>query len=83
MSCQYVLCLFAVRHIQVHHSIGTVGIGEASVVIAVCSDHRDESFLACRYLIDTLKQRVAIWKKEMWTDGNTWSEGTPLQIQAK
>lgn len=74
---------FATRYIQIHHSIGKVAIGEASVVIAVGSEHRGESFLACRYLIDTLKQQVAIWKQELWTGGDTWSKGIPLQIQAQ
>ncbi len=69
---------FSVRHIRVTHSIGTVKIDEASVVIAVSSDHRDDAFTACRFMIDLLKQRVPIWKQEKWTDGTTWSNGTPL-----
>ncbi len=69
---------FSVRHIRVTHSIGTVKIDEASVVIAVSSDHRDDAFTACRFMIDLLKQRVPIWKQEKWADGTTWSNGTPL-----
>ncbi len=69
---------YSVRHIRVTHAIGEVPIDEASVVIAVSSDHRDDAFTACRFMIDLLKQRVPIWKQEMWADGTTWSEGTPL-----
>jgi molybdopterin synthase catalytic subunit len=58
------------------HRIGTLGIGEASVVIAVGSPHRGESFDACRYVIDRVKQEVPIWKKEVFTDGEEWVEGS-------
>jgi molybdopterin synthase catalytic subunit len=58
------------------HRIGTLGIGEASVVIAVGSPHRGESFEACRYVIDRVKQEVPIWKKEVFTDGEEWVEGS-------
>jgi molybdopterin synthase catalytic subunit len=55
------------------HRLGRVPISEASVVIAVSSPHRGEAFEACRWIIDTLKKDVAIWKKEVWTDGSgTW-----------
>ena len=69
---------FSVRHIRVTHSVGRVAIDEASVVIAVSSDHRDDAFTACRFMIDLLKQRVPIWKQELWADGTTWSEGKPI-----
>jgi molybdopterin synthase catalytic subunit len=69
---------FGVRHIRVTHSIGRVAINQASVVIAVASDHRDDAFTACRFMIDLLKQRVPIWKQELWADGTTWSSGVPL-----
>jgi molybdopterin synthase catalytic subunit len=58
------------------HRTGTLGIGEASVIIAVASPHRGESFEACRYLIDRVKQEVPIWKKEVFTDGEEWIEGS-------
>src|SRR5215216_7166437 len=58
------------------HRIGTLGIGEASVVIAVGSPHRGESFEACRHVIDRVKQEVPIWKKEVFTDGEEWVEGS-------
>ena len=58
--------------ISVIHRIGRVDIGEASVVIAVSSAHRDEAFKACRFLIDQLKQTAPIWKKEYFEDGESW-----------
>jgi molybdopterin synthase catalytic subunit len=61
------------------HRVGRVAVGEPSVIIAVASPHRAESFEACRFLIDSLKAEVAIWKKEAWGDGSgSWvhpSEG--------
>lgn len=58
------------------HRIGRLSIGDASVVIAVASPHRGESFEACRYVIDRVKQEVPIWKKEVFTDGEEWVEGS-------
>ena len=63
------------NRISMVHRIGGVAIGEASVVIAVSSAHRKEAFDACRYLIDTLKTSVPIWKKETFTDGEAWADG--------
>ena len=54
------------------HRVGTVGVGEPSVVIAVASPHRDAAFSAARYLIDTLKARLPVWKKEVYEDGHHW-----------
>jgi len=63
-----------VQNITVVHRVGKVDIGEASVVIAVSSAHRDESFKACRFIIDQLKENVPIWKKEHYADGSSeWS----------
>jgi molybdopterin synthase catalytic subunit len=56
--------------LAVLHRTGRVGLAEASVVIAVSTPHRAESFEACRWLIDTLKDEVSIWKKEIWADGS-------------
>ena len=50
------------------HRTGRVGVGEPSVIIAVATAHRAASFEACRWLIDTLKTEVAVWKKEVWAD---------------
>lgn len=54
------------------HRIGSVGIGETSVVIAVSSPHRAKAYEASRYAIERLKQIVPIWKKEIWEDGSEW-----------
>ncbi len=54
------------------HRVGTVRVGEPSVVIAVASPHRDAAFHACRFLIDTLKERLPVWKKEVYGDGHHW-----------
>jgi molybdopterin synthase catalytic subunit len=55
------------------HRIGRVALAEPSVLIAVSTPHRGEAFEACRFLIDTLKAEVAVWKKEIWADGSgTW-----------
>lgn len=61
-----------VNSIGVLHRVGHVPIGEASVMIAVASPHRDDAFRACRYIIDELKKRVPIWKKELYEGGEVW-----------
>ena len=62
-------------HVAMVHRIGRLEIGECSVVVAVACPHRAEAFEACRYAIDTLKQTVPIWKKEVGEDGEEWVEG--------
>lgn len=52
------------------HRVGHLGLGEVSVAVAVSCPHRAEAFEACRWLIDTLKEVVPIWKKETWADGS-------------
>ena len=61
--------------IVIQHRIGRIELGEASVVVAVGSPHRAEAFEACRYCIDTLKETVPIWKREVCPDGAYWIEG--------
>lgn len=62
------------------HRTGRVAVGEPSVIIAVSTPHRGAAFEACRWLIDTLKAHVAVWKKECWADGSvSWVEGTPVK----
>jgi molybdopterin synthase catalytic subunit len=63
------------QRIAVAHRFGRLEIGEASVIIVVASPHRAEAFEVCRYLIDTLKSTVPIWKKEVATNGEEWVEG--------
>jgi molybdopterin synthase catalytic subunit len=64
-----------VDRVAVAHRIGRLEIGEASVIIVVATPHRAEAFEACRYIIDTLKTTVPIWKKEVAINGEEWVEG--------
>ncbi|CAN5841386.1 molybdenum cofactor biosynthesis protein MoaE [soil metagenome] len=59
----------------VEHRIGQVGLGEPAVVVAISTAHRDDAFGAARYLIDELKARAPLWKKEHWPGGADWVEG--------
>lgn len=58
--------------VAVAHRVGRLAVGEASVVIAAAAAHRAEAFAACRYVLDTLKEEVPIWKKEHGPDGAVW-----------
>jgi molybdopterin synthase catalytic subunit len=62
---------------SVLHAIGKKKIGDLAVVIAVSAAHRDAAFQACRYIIDTLKQTVPIWKKEIFEGGEVWVAAHP------
>lgn len=62
-------------NVAIQHRIGRIELGEASVVISVGSPHRAEAFEACRWCIDTLKETVPIWKREVCPDGAYWIEG--------
>jgi molybdopterin synthase catalytic subunit len=65
---------WALRKVAIVHRTGRVAVGEPSVAIAVSAPHRGQAFEACRFLIDSLKKDVAVWKKEVWGDGSaTWS----------
>jgi molybdopterin synthase catalytic subunit len=64
---RYELCAVAI-----HHRVGRVGIGERSVVIAVSAPHRQDALTACAEAIDTLKQTVPLWKKEIYQGGEEW-----------
>ena len=66
---------FAVRDVALVHRLGRLEIGEASVLVVVASAHRAAAFDACRWLIDTLKRTVPIWKKEYFEDGAVWADG--------
>jgi molybdopterin synthase catalytic subunit len=69
---------FGVRDVALVHRLGRLEIGETSVLIAVASAHRGPAFEACRWLIDTLKRTVPIWKKEFFVDGAVWADGEPF-----
>ena len=67
LQARYDLCAVAI-----HHRIGRVSIGERSVVIAVSAPHRQDALAACKDAIDTLKERVPLWKKEVYEGGEEW-----------
>ena len=69
---------FPVRDISMLHRLGRIEVGETSVLIVVASAHRGAAFDACRWLIDTLKKQVPIWKKETFADGAVWADGEPF-----
>jgi molybdopterin converting factor subunit 1 len=74
---------FAVREVIIHHRLGRMEISETSVFIAVASAHRGAAFEACRWLIDTLKKKVPIWKKEYFVDGAVWADGEPFPEEVR
>jgi molybdopterin synthase catalytic subunit len=73
------LVRFGATAVAAVHRIGTLGIGEASVVVAASAHHRAAAFEACRYTIDTLKADAPIWKKEHGPDGAVWVDETGRQ----
>jgi molybdopterin synthase catalytic subunit/molybdopterin converting factor small subunit len=69
---------FGVREVILVHRLGRLVVGETSVLIAVASAHRGAAFEACRWVIDTLKKTVPIWKREQFVDGAVWADGEPF-----
>ena len=67
LRSRYGLC-----DVAIHHRVGRVGIGETSVVIAVSAPHRQDALAACKDAIDELKERVPLWKKEVYEGGEEW-----------
>lgn len=63
---------WGIDHVAIAHRVGSLAVGEASVVISVASAHRDAAFDACRYAIERIKEIVPIWKKEHYADGAVW-----------
>src|SRR5947209_11991667 len=72
------LTKFPARDARIVHRLGRIEIGESSIFIAVASAHRAAAFDACRWLIDTLKKTVPVWKKEFFEDGAIWADGEPF-----
>ena len=68
---------WSAEKISIHHRVGVLDIGEIAVVIAVATPHRKAAFEACEYCIDTLKETVPIWKKEIFEDGEVWVAAHP------
>jgi len=66
---------FEITSVAVVHRTGRLEIGEASVAVAVSAPHRGAALDACRYVIDALKERVPIWKREVFEGGEVWIEG--------
>jgi len=72
---------FQIRDVGIVHRLGRLEVGETSVLIAVASAHRGPAFDACRWIIDTLKKTVPIWKKEHFEDGAVWADGEPFPAE--
>lgn len=71
-----------VHRVCLMHRLGEVPVAEASVIVGVACAHRDEAFAACRWLIDTLKAQVPIWKREHFADGTTeWVQGQMPDVE--
>ncbi|TAG15362.1 MAG: molybdenum cofactor biosynthesis protein MoaE [Cytophagales bacterium] len=66
-----------VLHLSIHHRVGVLSVGEVAVVISVACAHRAAAFAACQFAIDTLKETVPIWKKEIFEDGEIWVAAHP------
>jgi molybdopterin synthase catalytic subunit len=69
---------FGIQDAFIVHRLGRLQVGETSVLIVVAAAHRGPAFEACRWLIDTLKKTVPIWKKETFADGAVWAAGEPF-----
>ncbi len=74
---------FPIDQARIVHRLGRMEIGETSVLIVVASAHRAAAFDACRFLIDTLKKTVPIWKKEFFADGAVWADGEPFPEEVR
>ncbi len=68
---------FDLQRVIAHHRVGVVPLGQPAVVVVVASAHRAPAFEGCRYVIEELKRRVPIWKKEVFTDGSEWVNARP------
>ena len=74
----HALSHFPVREVAIVHRVERLEIGETSVLIAVAAAYRGAAFDACRWLIDSLKRTVPIWKQEFFEDGAVWADGEPF-----
>lgn len=74
---EQILEKYPAERVAIHHRVGVLGISGIAVVIAVSCPHRADAFAACQYAIDTLKESVPIWKKEIFTDGEVWVSAHP------
>lgn len=74
---EHIVARWPVVKIAIYHRTGTLEIGDVPVIIAVSAAHRQAAFEACQYCIDTLKETVPIWKKEIFEDGEVWVAAHP------
>ncbi len=74
---------FKIRDVAIVHRLGRLELGATSVAIVVASAHRGAAFDACRWIIDTLKKTVPIWKKEYFEDGAVWADGEPFPEEVR
>lgn len=72
------LATFPLRDLRIVHRVGRLEIGDTSVLIVVASAHRAAAFDACRWIIDSVKKTVPVWKKEFFEDGAIWADGEPF-----
>jgi molybdopterin synthase catalytic subunit len=74
---EHITATYHAVHVSMHHRVGVLEVGEIPVIIAVSTPHRKAAFDACQYAIDTLKETVPIWKKEIFEDGEIWVAAHP------
>lgn len=72
-----ILADYPAQKVALHHRVGVLPVGGVAVAIAVSCPHRADAFAACQYAIDTLKEKVPIWKKEIFADGEIWVSAHP------
>jgi molybdopterin synthase catalytic subunit len=70
---------WAIKKLVTIHRIGNLKVGETSIIIGVSSEHRHEAFEACEYIINNVKTRVPIWKKEISEESEKWTDGILLE----
>ena len=70
---------WGIKKLVAFHRIGNLKVGETSIIIGVSSEHRDEAFEACKYVINNVKTRVPIWKKEISKESQKWADGVLLE----
>ncbi len=73
----YITEKWSAIHVSIHHRVGTLKIEDIAVIISISTPHRQAAFEACQYAIDTLKETVPIWKKEVFEDGEVWVAAHP------
>lgn len=70
---------WGIKNLVAFHRIGNIKVGETSIIIGVSSEHRNEAFEACKYVINNVKTRVPIWKKEISNESQKWADGILLE----